>query len=169
MNGGRPIFDVLPRALIAAVLTVLFLALAISARAGRRGGRSKDAFDPLGFPSDDSVVTAHVGEPVRDTARSPRTEPSHPTATAVPAAAFQVQFFATTDQAEAEDMRQRAEAALPDSVSLEFETPYYKLRAGRFSTRDAAESLLVKFRAMGYESAWILPLRPPSQPKSPGQ
>jgi len=141
---------------LAVVVLVGVSVLAAGAVAGRRDRRSANEFDPLGFPGDDSVVTAHVGARTADTLHLVRAETLAVSSDSLPVAVWRVQFYATTDLAEAEDLRERAAAVLADTVTVEFETPYYKVRAGRFADRDEAESLVVKLRAMGYESAWIV-------------
>jgi hypothetical protein len=141
-------------------LTVVVLVgvsiLAAAAVAGPRDRRSANEFDPLGFPGDDSVVTVGVGARPVDTLSTMRAETLAVSSDSLPVAVWRVQFYATSDLAEAEDLRERAAAALADTVTVEFETPYYKVSAGRFTDRDAAEALVVKLRAMGYESAWIV-------------
>jgi hypothetical protein len=142
---------------IALMLVVGGLFLLQCAAIGGRG-RGGSSFDALGFPGDDTVLTA--GVPVRtaddddedlsviDNWGTITTDDASPV--------LRVQFFATTSLAEAEDMKRRASKSLEKSVSIDFETPYYKLKVGPLKDEDAAERLVVRLRAMGYESAWIV-------------
>jgi hypothetical protein len=131
---------------------------------GERGGRGS-SFDPLGFPGDDTVLTADAKpivtpddideqggfvEPGAGTSQDSR-------------AVVRVQFFATTSLSEAEDVRQRAIRTLSQHVSIDFETPYYKLKIGPLRDEDAAQRLVVRLRAMGFESAWVVRERPNQQ------
>ena len=126
------------------------------AASGKRGG--KGDFDPLGFPGDDTIVTsdAKARQVTIDTVATQPAPSRKSPATQDSTTIYRVQFFATTDLAEAEDILSRASRSLKDSVSLSFETPYYKLNAGPFSDHDIAERLVLKLRAMGYESAWVV-------------
>lgn len=142
--------------IIALMLAVAGLFMAQCAALG--GGRGSASFDALGFPGDDTVITADV--PVRavddededlhvvDNWGGASTDQAQPV--------LRVQFYATTNIAEAEDMKRRASESLGRPVSIDFETPYYKLKVGPFTDEDEAERLVVKLRAMGYESAWIV-------------
>lgn len=124
--------------------------------------KESDAFDPLGFPGDTIVVTDDV-KPAGQRAADARSRDQTGTAdSARIEIMLQVQFLATTNLTEAKDVKARAEAALKDSVRLEFETPYYKLRTGRFVEYDEAEALAVRLRRMGYESAWVVRVRKPA-------
>ena len=123
--------------------------------------KAPNAFDPLGFPGDTVVVTDDV-KPAGQRSAETRLRPLSGSAdTAVAAVILQVQFLATTNLAEAKDVKARAETALRDSVRLEFETPYYKLRTGRFIDYDEAEALAVRLRRMGYEAAWVVRVKEP--------
>lgn len=121
-------------------------------------GRGSGSFDALGFPGDDTVLTADV--PVRPA--SDDDEDLHvvdnwgATTTDEVKPVLRVQFYATTNLAEAEEMKRRASESLGRPVTIDFETPYYKLKVGPFAEEDEADRLVVKLRAMGYESAWIV-------------
>lgn len=169
MSVGRNICSPTAGVIVMVALMTLFGPGLLAARPDRRGGHASESFDPLGFPGDDSVITAAVKMAAQDSNPSLQPQPDSATTHVHSDAGFQVQFFATTDLAEAQDVQRRAQEELADSIRVEFETPYYKVRAGRIATRDAAETLLVRLRAMGYESAWVLPLRAagPSAPSNP--
>ena len=121
-------------------------------------GRGGSDFDGLGFPGDDTVLTANVRPLVgSDDAEQPAATEEWESATADDTRpVLRVQFFATTSLPEAEDMKQRATKSLTEQVSIDFETPYYKLTVGPLKDENEAERLVVRLRAMGYESAWIV-------------
>ncbi|MEW5702508.1 MAG: SPOR domain-containing protein [Candidatus Zixiibacteriota bacterium] len=155
MNGGRVTSE---RCLVCVIVSVALAVAAIGdvAVAGRRDRRPGSHFDPLGFPGDDSVITNRIAASKPTAVVPPQTRGLMAAEDSVPAAIWQVQFFATTDWSEANDLRERAAAGLADTVTMEFETPYYKVRAGHFADRGEAEALMIRLRAMGYESAWIV-------------
>jgi len=133
---------------------LLFLDCATMGGRGRGGGD----FDALGFPGDDTVLTASV-QPIAagdDTDEPGAVEDSEVVTTDVTRPVLRVQFFATTSLSEAEEMKRRATESLAKTVSIDFETPYYKLTVGPLRDEDEAERLVVRLRAMGYESAWIV-------------
>lgn len=141
-------------------IVVLILAGTLAAGCAGSGGGPKrtSEFEPLGFPGDDSVVTAGVVQtaprpvtPIPAVPREVTPQPAPDTGTVL-----RVQFFTTTNIADAEDIRRRAGKELAVPVTMDFETPYYKLKAGPFPTESAAEKLVTKLRAMGYESAWVV-------------
>lgn len=142
--------------IIALMLSVAGLFLAQCAALG--GGRGSGSFDVLGFPGDDTVLTADVPSRAADDADEDLNVVDH-SGGATPdevTPVLRVQFYATTSLAEAEDMKRRAGESLGRPVTIDFETPYYKLKVGPFKDEDEAERLVVKLRAMGYESAWIV-------------
>lgn len=169
MSAGKIISDSADHASLAgrvvkgAVLLAGWLVLmAASPEAAPKRIGEKHAFDPLGFPGDDAVITEEILAPQHGAPGGQAFQ--HASRGDSGGFVLQVQFFATTDRAAARDIRRRAETSLKDSVYMVFETPYYKLRTGRFTDYDRAEGLAVQLRAMGYESAWVV--RKPASPKT---
>ena len=150
MNDSRA--RIIPLILIAGAL----LSLECATIGGR--GRGGSDFDALGFPGDDTVLTANVqplaaGDDAEEQGAVEDREAATPGETRP---VLRVQFFATTSLSVAEDMKRRATESLAEPVSIDFETPYYKLKIGPLKDEDEAERLVVRLRAMGYESAWIV-------------
>ncbi len=81
---------------------------------------------------------------------------AQPAANQESGAVFQVQFFAATQRDVAEREKSRIEETLDVPVTMVFEAPYYKLRAGRFSTRAQAEEFKQKMFEIGHRNAWIV-------------
>jgi hypothetical protein len=159
-----------PKGSVRATTAILGVLLCLTVLGGCAGsgapGRSGE-FDPFGFPGEDSVVTAGVAQAahrLEQPASDP--EPGETPKTAVPmTTVLKVQFFTTTSHREAEEVLARAVGALDHPVAMEFETPYYKLKAGPLPTREAADKLALRLRAMGYESAWVVREQVPSSRK----
>ncbi len=149
----------------AVLLAGMLVLMTASPEAAPKRIGDKHAFDPLGFPGDDAVITEEIVAPQHGAPGGRSLQ--HASRGDSGSFVLQVQFFATTDRAAARDIRRRAETSLKDSVSLVFETPYYKLRTGWFTDYDRAEGLAVRLRAMGYESAWVV--RKPTSPKTTRQ
>ena len=71
---------------------------------------------------------------------------------------FRVQLLATNMFEEASAVRNSITQLFPELwIYLVFEAPTYKIRAGDFSNRAEAKSLLDQFKAQGYRNAWIVP------------
>lgn len=72
---------------------------------------------------------------------------------------FRVQLIAAADRTEAETFAREARARLGISVHVDFEAPYYKVRAGDFLDRADALAMRDRARANGYEGAWVTATR----------
>jgi hypothetical protein len=148
------------------ILAVLLVVSSSPVTADRKGP------DPLGFPGDDAVITENVTAHMPDTGAVTAHEyqqPAPSTASTASSLSLQVQFYASPDIAKARDVKSRAEANLPDSITLIYETPYYKLRTGDFRDYDQAEHLAVRLRAMGYETAWVVRVDRARNPRATGE
>lgn len=70
---------------------------------------------------------------------------------------FRVQIFSSSTRGSAENAQMQARVQLArDDVSIDFESPYFKVRVGNFLMRDDAEILLEEVRKKGYETAFIV-------------
>lgn len=72
---------------------------------------------------------------------------------------FRVQLIAAADRVEAETFAREARARLGVAVHIDFEAPYYKVRAGDFLDRADALAMRDRARANGYEGAWVTATR----------
>lgn len=72
---------------------------------------------------------------------------------------FRVQLIAAADRVEAETFAREARARLGVAVHVDFEAPYYKVRAGDFLDRADALAMRDRARANGYEGAWVTATR----------
>ncbi len=73
-----------------------------------------------------------------------------------PSLGFRVQLYSTRDYYEAINRREEALQRFQDSIHLDFDAPYYKIRLGDYADRDAAETARLLARTLGYADAWIV-------------
>lgn len=76
---------------------------------------------------------------------------------------YKVQLVTTKDLGSAQTARTKAQGEFKQDVQIDFETPYYKVRVGTFSSPQAAEPLLQEARRLGYQGAWAIKVRAASQ------
>lgn len=69
---------------------------------------------------------------------------------------FRVQLMAAGSRTDAERIAREARARLTVSVYVDFESPYFKVRAGDFTDRAKALELRDRARANGYSEAWVV-------------
>lgn len=116
------------------------------------------------------VRSSELDEPeqrVPDERREPTVTTPAPPSVTTPAPAkpapmrmgFRVQLIAAADRVEAEQFAREARSRLGVAIHVEFEAPYYKVRAGDFVDRADALVLRDRARASGYEGAWVTSTR----------
>jgi hypothetical protein len=69
---------------------------------------------------------------------------------------FRVQLYSTTDYFMAMSVRDEAGGKLKENIYVDYEPPYYKVRAGNFTEREKAEDLKNLSKLLGYTEAWII-------------
>lgn len=131
-------------------------------------------YDPLELPRDREIVTlkhpvsgAVVGrqafvaqdetetEADQDTLLLTAGNPSE-SVDSVSSQAFRVQIFTSKLFGKARDAATVAEEIFDRPVFVEYEVPYFKVRVGNLDTREKAETLRQKARAVGYSNAWVI-------------
>jgi len=131
----------------------------------------KVASAPASMPLDTTALK--VFSPAQDTVLAPLVAdwpPQNPgvdTAEAepepeLPAAAgtiYRIQLFTSKNMAEANAVRDEAAKEFDAVVRVDYETPYYKVRVGRFATAQDAEAMLKRARQLGYRGAWAVRVR----------
>jgi hypothetical protein len=83
---------------------------------------------------------------------------------------FRLQLLSTKDLASATRAKAMAQEQFSDlqlKFYLEFDSPYYKVRAGDFKTREEANALRGTVRSRGYPQAWIVKTKVWSNPEFP--
>ncbi len=69
---------------------------------------------------------------------------------------YRVQVFSTVQQDEAKAKADEIASKLDIEVFVEFDPPYYKVRAGNCQSSDEAEKLLSQLKRAGYTDAWTV-------------
>lgn len=69
---------------------------------------------------------------------------------------YRVQIFSTSDYMQAIKIDSLARLRWKDKVYLRFDSPYYKIRIGNASQRDAADRLQQEAVRAGYRTAWVV-------------
>lgn len=72
---------------------------------------------------------------------------------------YRIQIFASKFPEEAQKLADSLESSFNEPTSIDYETPYYKVRLGNFSTLPQAESFLRKIRRKGFPQAWVVKTR----------
>ena len=120
---------------------------------GESGVRASDLPDPPPDAASD-LRSSTVVPPVQPSVSTP--------VESVPAPmrmGFRVQLIAAADRLEAETFARQARARLGVTIHVDFEAPYYKVRAGDFTDRADALVMRDRARAQGYEGAWVTATR----------
>lgn len=68
---------------------------------------------------------------------------------------YRVQLMATTDAEKAMEFAEAVQPAFTESVYVEYQEPFYKVRLGDCQTREEAGHILSAVRANGFDEAWI--------------
>ncbi len=77
-----------------------------------------------------------------------------------PVDGYRVQIFAASSRAAAEAEKANVRDTLgQDDVYIESEPPYFKVRIGNFITREAAEGLMERLKAYGYDTTFVVRTR----------
>ncbi len=69
---------------------------------------------------------------------------------------FRVQLYSTTDYFIAMAVRDEAGSKLNEDIYVDYEPPYYKVRAGNYTVREQAEETRNLAKSLGYQDAWII-------------
>jgi len=72
---------------------------------------------------------------------------------------FRIQVFASIFPEETYRKADSLRAEFPESVYVQFESPYYKVRLGNFESRVEAEDFLERLIQEGYAEAWVVEIR----------
>ena len=72
---------------------------------------------------------------------------------------YRIQIFASKFPEEAQKLADSLESSFNEPASIDYETPYYKVRLGNFSTLPQAENFLRRVRQKGFPQAWVVKTR----------
>lgn len=117
--------------------------------------------DPLGYQRDTVPFSKQVGTPSSALTRLvPVTRmfaSGDSLATdSLGAQVFRVQLAMIDTYSDARHALAVAHEIFDQPVSLDYETPYYKLRVGEFASRSEAELYQQRARGAGYNNAWVM-------------
>lgn len=122
--------------------------------------RFDESFDPLSLDDDDWVIhkkqlsgVIRITELSDSLDRSNGNQKNHKEPVVF---GFRVQLYSTTDYYEAVAVRDEAGTKLGDDIYVDYEQPYYKVRAGNFTDREKAEEARGIAKSLGYIDAWII-------------
>lgn len=118
-------------------------------------------YNLMGFPGDDSVITAGVPA-ADDTVREESDQistPSEPNNVDEQSEIFSVQLFASKSSSEADRFKARVQSLFDQTVVIDYKAPYYKVRVGEMSTLEEGEKLLDRVRGLGFPKAWLVRIR----------
>jgi len=69
---------------------------------------------------------------------------------------FRVQLASTRDYDQAIALEERASHSFDDDILIQFDSPYYKIRVGKMSSREEAQQLQQIAIKNGYRRAWVI-------------
>lgn len=76
-----------------------------------------------------------------------------------PEKVYRVQFFATKYPEEAKQVAALVEGQLSQKTYIDYKVPYYWVRVGDCETKEEANSLLEKIKALGYQESWVVEIK----------
>jgi hypothetical protein len=126
----------------------------------RRTAR-ESRYNLMGFPGDDSVITAGVPA-ADDTVREESDQISFPADDSENdrvSTKFSVQLFASKSSSEADRFLSEVKSLFDEVAITDYKAPYYKVRVGETSTLEEGEALLEKVRRLGFPNAWLVRIR----------
>lgn len=130
------------------------------AKPAQQKSRFDESFDPLSLDDDDWVIQKkqHSGA-IRIEEVSDSLDHGHGNRKINKEQVifgFRVQLYSTSDYYEAMAVRDEAGTKLGDDIYVDYEQPYYKVRAGNFTDRQKAEEARSLAKSFGYTDAWII-------------
>jgi len=69
---------------------------------------------------------------------------------------FRIQVFASNQIETLRQEKKQLESKIDVPVFIAFESPYYKLYVGDFTTRSDAENCLPRLKKLGYNDSWVV-------------
>ncbi len=117
-------------------------------------------FDPMAFEGDNNIITSDVPRAndslkINDEIKMPEFLSNSNSAEQV----FSVQIFSSKSNLEAAEFFENAKTMLTDSVRVDYQPPYYKIRVGRCVGLDEGQVYLEKIKNMGFPKAWLVRAR----------
>jgi hypothetical protein len=76
-----------------------------------------------------------------------------------PEKVYRVQFFATKYPEKAQQVAALVESQLSQKTYIDYKVPYYWVKIGDCETKEEANSLLEKIKALGYQESWVVEIK----------
>lgn len=125
-----------------------------------RKAESEEGYVEYTIPPAAKTIPQPVVEeslPVNETQMRPSKQISETQKTERAIWGWRVELFSSSDRLQSEQKaREAAELFKEESVYVQFDHPYYKVRVGNFTDRKEAEKLLSKARRSGFSSANVV-------------
>jgi hypothetical protein len=131
-------------------------------KAGLTRSQRWNKYDPIGLTEDSRIIPAEYARtPVFGTAYisdSVRSNVSSDSAAAEPDShiCYRIQLFTSKTYGPAARELKIAREIFDKEIYLDYEVPYYKVRAGDFARLQEAEQYLPAAIEAGYETAWVV-------------
>lgn len=121
-----------------------------------KGGKGSDS---LSLKKDSAVVTEGTYPMAKEdsTKLGKRKKPEGEII--FPEKVYRVQFFATKYPEEAKQVATLVEGQLSQKAYIDYKVPYYWVRVGDCETKEEANSLLEKIKALGYQESWVVEIK----------
>jgi SPOR domain len=103
-------------------------------------------------------------DPGADKSRSNSTQQ---TADTLPAQVFRVQLYTSKLYGDATRMTRIGRELCLSPVTLDYDVPYYKIRAGAFASRIEAEQHVARAKQLGFSEAWVVVTANPLRKSTP--
>jgi len=128
--------------------------------------KGEKEFDPLGFKEDRVIITEGNYGLIKEDSTGIKKRGRETGAGGVeeiesflPERVYRVQFFATKYPDEARQVADFVESQLFEKTYIDFKVPYYWIRVGDCETKEEANSLLEKIKALGYSESWVMEIK----------
>jgi len=141
------------------VLIIIIACLSLLLAGQEAAVPQDESFDPLDLyePSLPILDGSMIYEIITDIQTPRERGLEQDSARVVEKMGWKVQLFSTTDFYEADSLYLKAvDDFIDQEVVKEFNSPYYKIRVGNCTTREAAEELLKRAANLNYRDAWII-------------
>jgi len=119
----------------------------------------EEGFDPARYRDKLQAEREMNADPVRNTIPDTETKEEYITIERIEkTTGFRVQLFSTTSLDDAEQRRDDYKESLGDStaVTIVFDAPYYKVRAGNYLSKPEADEECKRLKELGLQEAWVV-------------
>jgi len=124
-------------------------------------GKTEKEADSLSLKKDSALVTEGKYPVTKeDSTRLEKRERKKTEWEVFPEKVYRVQFFATKYPEEAQRVAALVEGQLSQKTYIDYKVPYYWVKIGDCETKEEANLLLEKIKALGYQESWVVEIKP---------